>query len=133
MKSDRNKELAIIHIARKALGLDDETYRAMLHVCARVSSSGDLDCVGRAVVIAHLKQRGWKPSAPKVANFKSRLVWKVDQLLEALGLTRAYAEGIAKQMYKRQKLEWCNAKELRGIIAALVNKQKAEDGKNKNG
>jgi phage gp16-like protein len=131
MKDARQSELAIIHIARQELGLDDETYRAMLHMCARVTSSADLDHAGRAKVIEHLKSRGWKPKKATVANFKSKLIWKVDQLLKEQKLTRAYAEGIAKQMYKRQKIEWCNAQELRGIVAALVKKQKADDGKNK--
>lgn len=131
-KDTRTSELAIIHIARKDLAIDDETYRAMLHMCARVTSSADLDHAGRAKVIEHLKSRGWKPKKATVANFKSKLIWKIDQLLKEQDLNRAYAEGIAKQMYKRPKLEWCNAQELRGIVTALVNKQKADNGKNKN-
>jgi len=34
-----------------------------------------------------------------------------------------YADGIAKQMFKRERLQWCNAAELRGVITALVKQQ----------
>lgn len=130
MKKDtRRDELAIIHIAKKDLGLDDETYRAMLHMCARVTSSAELDHVGRAKVIEHLKSRGWKPKKAKPAEAKAKLMWKIAQLLKEQGLSHAYAEGIAKQMYKRAKLEWCTPKELSGIVTALVKKQKADKKK----
>lgn len=129
-KDTRKSELAIIHIAREELAMDDETYRAMLHMCARVTSSADLDHAGRARVIEYLKSRGWKPKKARVANFKSKLIWKVNQLLNQQDLSKSYAEGIAKQMYKREKLEWCTTNELRGIITALVRKQEADHVKN---
>lgn len=125
MTNIRNKELSQIHIAKKELGLDDETYRAMLWTCARVTSSKDLDFSGRIAVLKHMKARGWKNhAAPKVAREKVNITSKIHALLADMKLPWSYAEGIAKQMYKREKLEWCKPAELRGIVAALVNKQK---------
>ena len=67
----RTNDLAKIHIAAKDLGMDRETYEAMLWTVARVRSSRDLDVAGRAKVLTHLKALGWKPSRRKVSP-KSR-------------------------------------------------------------
>ena len=125
VKNNRNNELAQIHIAKKDLGLDDETYRAMLWTVARVGSSKDLDYAGRQAILTHLKSRGWanKTQKPSVANSKKPLMGKIGALLADMQLSWAYADGIAKQMYKRERLQWCTPDELRGVIAALVNKQ----------
>lgn len=57
-RSRRQRQLAMIHIGKKDLGLDDETYRDMLHAVARVRSSADLDHHGREAVIKHLRACG---------------------------------------------------------------------------
>lgn len=71
--NNRNSELAQIHIAKKDLGLDDDTYRSVLWTCARVHSSKDLDFSGRIAVLNHLKARGWKPKPPVKAKQKAKL------------------------------------------------------------
>lgn len=60
-KSVRHNDLAQIHIAKKDLLLDDDTYRKMLFTVARVNSARDLDFAGRKQVLEHMKARGWKP------------------------------------------------------------------------
>jgi phage gp16-like protein len=45
---------------------------------------------------------------------------KIHALLTTQGKPFEYALGIAKQMYKKQALEFCTPQELRGVIAALV-------------
>lgn len=60
MTDARRAELAKIHLAKKQLGLDDETYRAMLWMVARVHSAADLDDAGRQAVLDHLKARGFR-------------------------------------------------------------------------
>ena len=120
----RSADLAMIHIAKKELGLDDETYRNMLWTVARVNSSGALDHAGRAAVLDHLKGCGWahKTKAPDVAAAKQKLIAKIHALLAEMKLPWEYAQGIAKQMYKRDQLQWCTPFELRGIITALVKR-----------
>jgi phage gp16-like protein len=121
----RNPELAKIHIAKQQLGLDDDTYRSMLWTVARVRSAADLDHAGRQAVLDHLKARGFKtPSKPDVTSIKRPLIAKIGALLADMKLSWAYAEGIAKQMYRRDKLAWCTPQELRGIVAALAKRQK---------
>lgn len=128
----RNAELAKIHIGKKQLGLDKETYEAMLWTVARVESSADLDDAGRKSVLEHMKSRGFKSTTtPDVANIKKPLMGKIGALLADMGLTWAYADGVAKQMHKRDRLQWCDAQQLRGVVAALTKLQakKAEAAK----
>lgn len=123
----RNRDLAMIHIAKKDLGLDDDTYRDMLWTVARVRSSGELDHAGRANVLIHLKARGWKPKhggfkaeSPKNVKISSvALVSKIGALLTVLDKPWAYADGMAKKMFKVEKLTWCTPQQLHKMVAAL--------------
>src|SRR5690606_5554717 len=112
-------------IAKKDLGLDDETYRQMLWTIGRVHSSADLDHAGRRKVIEHLNARGWKfkGKPKKAAKGAEGLMEKVEAQLADMGLPWSYAKGMAKQMFKRDRLEWCSARELMAIVAALHQEQ----------
>ena len=87
MKTDpRNRELGRIHILAKDLGMDDDQYRVMLHVVARVDSARDLDTHGRQQVIAHLESHAKragvaKPVRQTPADSKAPLVAKIRALL----------------------------------------------------
>ena len=59
----RLRDLALIHLAKQQLGLDDETYRALLWNVAGVRSARDLDALGRAEVLARLREHGFRPLA----------------------------------------------------------------------
>lgn len=53
-------EIKLIHIARQALGMDDDTYRAMLaNLCGGKTSSKALTDVERQKVLRHFKSRGF--------------------------------------------------------------------------
>lgn len=136
---NRTSELAKIHIAKKQLGLDDETYRHMLWTIGRVNSSADLDHAGRKAVLEHLKSRGFTTvnnnAKPTVANVKKPLISKIGALLADMKLPWTYADAVAKQMFKRDRLQWCNANELRGVVSALVKLQqkRAENSEATNG
>ena len=122
----RKNELAQIHVAKKELGLDDETYRAMLWAVARVKSSADLDWSGRKRVLDHLKAKGWKNNSkrrPDPAKGKRALVGKIRALLinHAEGAKEdAYADGIARRMFGVEKFTWCDDRQLYAIIQALM-------------
>jgi Protein of unknown function (DUF1018) len=55
----RRADLAAIHIAKKELAWDDDTYRDILFSVCRVKSSGLLDFTGRKRFLAHLRACGW--------------------------------------------------------------------------
>ncbi|MDP3841063.1 MAG: regulatory protein GemA [Oxalobacteraceae bacterium] len=56
----RDREIKLIHVARRELGLDEETYRAMLQQVAGVESSAELTWQGRKKVLDHFKAKGFK-------------------------------------------------------------------------
>lgn len=59
----RRADLAKIHIARKDLRLDDDTYRDIIRRVggAESGSSSELTATGRARILAHFRNKGWKP------------------------------------------------------------------------
>lgn len=56
--------IAAIHVAKKQLGLDDDTYRAALVSITGKASTRDMSEAERNKVIAQFRDRGFKP-APK--------------------------------------------------------------------
>lgn len=129
--SDRNKELARIHIAKKELGLDDDTYRAMLQEVAQVSSAKDLTDAGRRKVLAHMAERGAKsarafrrrPNNLKTAE-RGPLLSKIEAILADAGREWAYVESMAQRMFGIASVRWCNPEQLHKIVAALMYDQK---------
>lgn len=125
----RNNALAQIHIAKAQLGLDDGTYRDMLWALARVRSAKDLDHAGRAKVLRHLKNSGFKPAAPKAPtpgrprNIDSAdrgpLLQKVEAMLLDEGREWAYADAIAQRMCGVQTVAFCEPHQLHKIVAAM--------------
>lgn len=123
MADARGKELGMIHVAKKQLRLDDDAYRAMLWSVARVRSAADLDAAGREAVIAHLRARGFKTTSKRRARppaDRAELVAKIRALLIAADhRPDAYADGIARHMFRVERFEWCDPDQLRRIVAAL--------------
>jgi phage gp16-like protein len=126
----RRRELAAIHVAKKALGLDDGTYRDMLFTVARVRSAADLDHAGRQAVIEHLRRRGFRPKPapaterdhgkkPQVPADRQALVDKLEALLADAARPWNYARSMAKRMFHVDQLEWATADQLRRLVAAL--------------
>ncbi|MGQ0621340.1 MAG: gp16 family protein [Panacagrimonas sp.] len=129
----RNRELAKIHILKAQLGLDDDQYRTMLHVVARVESSKDLDTHGRRQVIEHLEAHAKRagiatpPARQKPADAKARLVAKVRAILiNAPGGRRddAYADAMAQRMFGVARFTWCDPQQLYKLVGALMIDQK---------
>lgn len=126
----RKRELAAIHVAKKQLGLDEETYRTMLFTLTRKRSAGELDHAERQAVIEHLRRRGFvrvdaRPEAPRehgtkpsVPADRQALVNKIEALLADSSRPWNYARAMANRMFHLQ-LEWCTADHLRRLIAAL--------------
>jgi len=127
----RKRELAKIHIAKAALGLDDDTYRALLMDVTGVDSSSKLHAKQRAAVLERFESKGWTSKnnknnthgkSPTTTTDKAGLMSKIGALLADQKLPWSYANGIAKQMYKVACVDWCDQRQLRGIITALVKR-----------
>lgn len=143
----RARAIAIIHIAAKQLSIaiddgDDESgqlssYRLMLKNLTGKTSTGKMSPAEHQKVIDHLKQKGFKimpnkrigkhPGTPHTISREPQLK-KIEALLAEANRPWAYAVGMAKHMYRRERLEFCDASELRGIITALMKNAK-KDGR----
>lgn len=128
--NNRKKVLAQIHIARKQLALDEDTYRQMLAtVTGGKRSCSDCNVAELYQVLQHMKDRGFKARPKKrVAqhpgiphNLDSEpMLQKVEALLAELKAPWSYADAIAKQQTGIAKVAWLKKPEnLRGLIAAL--------------
>ncbi len=132
--ASRRAMLAKIHIAKKDLGLDDDTYRLMLGNLFGVDSSAKLSLKQLDQLLDHLTKRGFvatkkgdaKPS-DKVRN-RQPMLDKIGALLTELGQLEgrhvpwSYAVGVLKRQSSVMRLEWATASQLRAVIAALDNR-----------
>lgn len=131
-RDHRNTDLAKIHLAKKALGMSDEDYRAMLWTHGRVDSAAKLDHAGRQRVLAHFRACGFKPipsentkrpKRPTPSTDALPMVRRIRAQLISLGnLPDTYADGIAQQMlgqHAPEFFEWCTPHDLYRITQAL--------------
>lgn len=56
--AERKRLIQLIHIGKKQLGLDDGTYRQMLHTLTRKQSCSDLGVFDLRIVKTHLEKQG---------------------------------------------------------------------------
>lgn len=68
------KKLALIHVAKARLGLDDADYRALLNRAAGVTSASALDDEGFSAVLAELTRLGFQSTMAR-ANLGNRAPW----------------------------------------------------------
>lgn len=130
----RKRELAQIHVAKAQLGLDDETYRAMLWTVARVKSSADLDWAGRKKVIDHLKAKGFKikspskpakaaPSRPMAQDPEAKKIRALWIFLHELGAVHNPSEealsAYVKRIAKVDALQWINGYQAETLIESM--------------
>jgi phage gp16-like protein len=134
MSTDRNRDLAAIHCAKRDLGLDDETYRAMLWAIGRVRSAGDLDHAGRKQVLAHLRSNGArfpvKPRRPHewswvdtAAPEKRAMLRKIIMLAREGGYDKHYVDATCVKMFGIERVELVAPDQLHKLVAALAKHQ----------
>lgn len=121
----RRSELAKIHLAKKDLCLDDDTYRDVLWTVCRVKSAADLDSQGRFKLIAHFKSLGWQSSRGKRPKLdpQSRKIWSLwYQLKDAGLLASASAKSLRTEVKKLtgcDDLRFCDSSQKNMIIECL--------------
>lgn len=125
----RRQQLARIHMARKQLALDEETYRALLKRVTGKDSSGAMTTAQRNAVIAEFVRLGFKDQDRKArrAAFPGRpstvdgrpLLRKAEALLADSKRPWSYAHAMAKQMFHVARVEWLHDDQLHKLVAAL--------------
>jgi phage gp16-like protein len=131
----RNADLAAIHVGKKDLGLDDETYRAMLSnlTHGRIISAADATADERRTIIEHLRKLGFKKIPPRPAdNAQDRMARGLWLECAKSGAIRDRREKAFLKFAKRitgvDRLEWMNAEDANKLIEALKSmKRRAED------
>lgn len=123
----RKADLAKVHIGKKALGMDDDAYRAMLRMVGGVDSAADLDGAGLSAVIRHMKGLGWRPGykgakrrTTPAKDDRRPMIGKVRAMLAAAGRGDEYADGIARRMFGVDRYEWLPYDQLHKLVTAMV-------------
>lgn len=121
-------KLAQIHIAKAQLGLTDEDYRAILARKAGVSSAKELTNKTVGGVMHEFRRLGFEPKPAKKASRKApnppatrqAEMNKVEALLAEAGRAWAYADGMAKHMFKVDRVDFLDDNQLHKLLQALI-------------
>lgn len=137
----RAKLLARVHIAKQKLGLDDETYRAMLANSWGVQSAGalDVDTLGglaRTLERSLMEKIRRAPGAAGVSrqalgfagrprnmdgpSSRAAQLGKIEALLADAQRPWAYADALARRICKAERIAWVETDDLYKIIGALT-------------
>jgi len=130
-----NKEKAILHVAKSQLGMDEETYRAML-ADVGVASSKDLTQAQFDEVMRRMQAGGFRvvhKSARKSGMHRQpprdrdEMIGKIEAILADLKLPWSYADGIARQMFRVEKLRFCSSDQTYKVMQALIVYQRRQE------
>ncbi len=132
----RHRQLAAIHIGKKALRMTDEIYREMLNKIGGVQSAAELDDIGRRAVLNHMRTLGFVDGKVKRTHDgrprnmdsvdRGAQLRKVEAMLFEANRPWAYVDEIASRVCKVERVAWCTPEQLRKVIAALVYNAKRE-------
>jgi len=126
------KQIALVHVAKNQLGLDETEYREMLRSLYGVSTSKALDNEQLEDLMHRFKAAGFRPAHSsartsgmhrKPASSRERQLGKVAALLADMSLPWRYADSIAARMYGIPRVRWLEHEQLTAVISALVKKQ----------
>jgi phage gp16-like protein len=136
-KVDRNEarrkaELGKIHVAKKRLGLDDDTYRLIIaRVCAGKTSAAGLDEAERGALLDEFKRLGFREGnsfTTKLSDFTDRqpqvrLIRGLWADCKALGVISDASEKALRKFVKRQTgkeaLQWLTAIDGNKVVEGL--------------
>ncbi len=123
--------MAKIHIGKKDLGLDDDTYRDVLWRVTGKRSCSDMTIAQLQDVVKDMQNSGFKPKAtpkhgkkPSVIGRRQNLINKIEAMLADMGLHWNYAHGMAESMFQIKRLQFLNDNQLYKVTQALSVHQK---------
>lgn len=125
------ERIKLIHVGKRDLGLDDESYRAMLEGLTGKSSSKDMEPRELDQVIDRMVSLGFEPRAGrngkparKLADDpQSKMIRALWLKLADMGEVRNPSEDALNAFVRRQtsrdRLEWINTTQASNVIEAL--------------
>lgn len=126
--SDRRAMLAKVHIAQKDLGMDEETYRAVISriTKGKADSAKALSDAALNDLLEEFKRLGWKAKAAPRTATKDPLSGKIRALWMALadaGVVRDRSEaalrGYVERMTGKSDLRFCDVRQKGRLIESL--------------
>lgn len=123
--SAKRAAIAKIHIAKKELGFDDDTYRDVLFYVTGERSCSDMNLDQLSRVIAEMRRKGWQPKSehgakPRVAQQRQHTLDKIEALLAEDGKHWNYAKAMAKHMFDKDAIEFLTDEQLHKLMQALA-------------
>ncbi len=137
--SNRQRLIRLIHVAKRDLSLDDETYRSILQRFGRKESSSDLTVPELEQVLEHLKRSGFKvrskgkpakpkavkakPSRPLAQDAESKKIRALWLFLHELGAVKNPSEEALATYVKRiagvDALQWISGEQAERLIETM--------------
>ncbi|MGL3099483.1 gp16 family protein [Enterobacter asburiae] len=125
MTPNAKKLVGAIKAGQAFLGWDDATYRATLNRLTGKTSATRCSLEELQTVKEYMhtsgfprqsRKHGRRPSVPKT---REGMLSKVEAQLADAGRPWSYAEGLAKRMFKRERVDWLTTEELTKLMQAL--------------
>ena len=125
--AERRRDLAMIHCAKKELGLDDDLYRCVLKQVCGVESAADLDAPNRRKLLAYFRGKGWgkrkyagRPHNLDLDDDRGKTLRRIEAMLAEAKRPWSYADSMAKRMCKVDLIAWCTVEQLNKIAIAML-------------
>lgn len=113
LKPQRNGLLALVHVAKKELGLDDDSYRLILRRFG-VGSAGKLNIAKLEALVAYFesigfvkKKSGARCQVSGVRNQAAALRERIEAEAAKLENGTVRVIGLVKKIAQVDRLEWC--------------------------
>lgn len=137
---NRQRLIRLIHVAKRDLSMDDDTYRAILQRIGKKASSADLTIPELEKVLEHLKRSGFKvrskskaapkqkpeqakPSRPLAQDLESKKIRALWLFLHELGAVKNPSEEALATYVKRiagvDALQWISGEQAERLIETM--------------
>ena len=131
---ERNKLIQIIHVAKRKLSLDDDSYQGLLDGATGKSSCKDMTVPELKRVLLAMRQKGFadtsigskaKKDSSKCNTPQAKKIRHLWLNLASTGQLKDKSEKALLSYVKRLtgvgRMEWCNGAQLSSVIESLKN------------
>lgn len=135
---DRRRLLAKVHVAKKQLALDDDTYRDVLERVTGQRSAGELDVGQLIAVLEAFRARGWESRSRSTPSSKPhvRKMWALwgdlarEKIVTAKD-TRAALRAYVLRLTGVSDPEWLSPDQASTVIESLKQWRRRVDARRK--